>query len=201
MMNRIGYGLLVGVALVTPSCSLIRRSQGKTPPPVIAAPPTKPPVLVENPQVPPPKVEQTEAPRIGPPVATQIPAKPPAPKPVKRPPRRAPAPVRAQVPPPPVAEIPATVVAPDPALVLAPILSAAQQEAFNKAIDAAVQKTESDLAALATKQLNPAQRANADRAKSFISQAQQTRATDLVTAKTLADRASVLAQSVVSELR
>ena len=197
---------MVSVTLVTSSCSLIRRNQGKTPPPVIAAPPTKPPETVENPQVPPPpKVEQSASPTLTPPETTQIPAKPPTPKPVKRPARRNPVPVRAQLPPPPptVEAQPQTPVAtaPDSTFVLAPILSTAQQEAFNKAIDAAVQQTESDLAALANKQLNPAQRANADRAKSFISQAQQTRTTDLVTAKTLADRASVLAQSLVSELR
>jgi hypothetical protein len=84
---------------------------------------------------------------------------------------------------------------------LAPVLSPAQQEAFNRAIDQAVQEVETGLAAVASKQLNPIQRANADRARSFVNQAQQTRATDLATAKTLVDRAVVLAQSLVAELR
>jgi len=196
-MNRIVFGIAFITVVTGSSCNLIRRGSAKTSPPVIAAPQTKPPVPVDNPQVPPPpKVEQTEAPKIGPPVATQIPAKPPVqPKAVKRPPKKVPAPVRAQAHPP--EPTPAVV---EQAPVLAPILSAAQQEAFNRAIDQAVQEAESGLAAVASKQLSPIQRANAERARSFVALAQQTRTTDLPTAKTLADRAVVLAQSLVSEV-
>lgn len=202
MMNRVGYGLAVVTLVTSSSCSLIRRGQGKTPPPVIAAPPTKPSLPVENPQVPPPpKVQQAEAPKIAPPVATQIPAKPPEPKPVRNAVRRKPKP--ATRPQPAAATVgQATVpVTPEPVSVLAPVLSASEQEYLNRAIDAAVQQAENNLAAVAAKPLNPTQRANADRAQSFIAQARQTRVTDLSTAKTLADRAYVLAQSLVSELR
>ncbi len=202
MMNRVGYGLAVVTLVTSSSCSLIRRGQGKTPPPVIAAPPTKPSLPVENPQVPPPpKVQQAEAPKIAPPVATQIPAKPPEPKPVRSAVRKKPKPpTKTQ----PAAAIVAQTPVPvnqEPISVLAPVLSASEQEALNRAIDAAVQQAENNLAAVAAKPLNPTQRANADRAKSFIAQALQTRATDLSTAKTLAERAHVLAQSLVSELR
>jgi hypothetical protein len=205
MTNRITHALALVTLVTGSSCSLIRRGRGATPPPVIAAPPTKPPaVSVENPQVPPPpKVEQSEAPKIGPPVATQIPAaKPPVkvPKPPKRPPRK-PTPVRAQAPPP--VEVPAaaaTAANPGPPM-LSPVLSPSQQEEFNRAIDQAVQQAESGLAAVASKSLNPTQRANVDRARSFVLQAQETRANDPVTAKSLADRAVVLAQSLVAELR
>jgi hypothetical protein len=202
-MNRLWVGFMFTVAMTMPSCSLIRRSRGPAPPPVIAAPPTKPNTPVENPQVPPPpKVEQAEGPKLAPSVATQIPAKPPViPKPVKKPSKRSPAPVKAQAPPPPVVDpaVPTTV-AEAPAL-LAPILSPAQQEAFGKAIDLALQQAENGLASIANKELNATQRANADRTKSFIAQANQFRASDLVTAKSLADRAVVLAQSLAAELR
>ena len=204
MMNRIRYGFALVTLVTCSSCSLIRRGQSKTPPPVIAAPPTRPSIPVENPQVPPPpKVQQAESPKIAPPVATQIPAKPPpAPKKVARPPRKPPVQaVRT-----PAAQPPPIIVEAAPAQsaeqsVLAPVLSASQQEYLNRAIDNSVQQAESDLAAVATKTLNPTQQANADRARSFILQALQTRATDLSTARTLADRAYVLAQSLVSELR
>ncbi len=202
MMNRVGYGLAVVTLVTSSSCSLIRRGQGKTPPPVIAAPPTKPSLPVENPQVPPPpKVQQAEAPKIAPPVATQIPAKPPEPKPVRNAVRKKPKPpTKTQ----PAAAIVAQTTVPvnqEPISVLAPVLSAAEQESLNRAIDSAVQQAENNLAAVAAKPLNPTQRANADRAKSFIAQALETRATDLSTAKTLAERAYVLAQSLASELR
>ena len=205
MMNRVRYGFALVTLVTCSSCSLIRRGQSKTPPPVIAAPPTKPSIPVENPQVPPPpKVQQAESPKIAPPVATQIPAKPPpAPKKVARPPRKPPVQaVRAPTPPPPqpiIAEAAQAQSAEQS--VLAPVLSASQQEYLNRAIDNSVQQAEGDLAAVAAKTLNPTQQANADRARSFILQALQTRATDLPTARTLADRALVLAQSLVSELR
>jgi hypothetical protein len=199
-MNRLWVGFMFTAAMTLPSCSLIRRSRGPAPPPVIAAPPTKPTTPVENPQVPPPpKVEQAEGPKLAPPVTTQIPARPPViPKPPKKPARRNPAPVKAAAPPPAPVE-PAVVAAAPP--LLAPILSPAQQEAFGKAIDLAIQQAENDLAAVANKDLNATQRANADRAKSFIAQANQFRGADLVTAKSLADRAVVLAQSLAAELR
>ncbi len=203
MMNRVGYGLAVVTLVTSSSCSLIRRGQGKTPPPVIAAPPTKPSLPVENPQVPPPpKVQQAEAPKIAPPVATQIPAKPPEPKPVRSAVRKKPKPPNKTQPA--AAAIVAQAAVPvtqEPVSVLAPVLSASEQESLNRAIDAAVQQAENNLAAVAAKPLTPTQRANADRAKSFIAQALQTRATDLSTAKTLAERAYVLAQSLASELR
>jgi hypothetical protein len=100
-----------------------------------------------------------------------------------------------------VAETPQVPAAEPAPPVLAPVLSAAQQDAFNRAIDQAIQQAETGLASVARKQLNATQRANADRARSFVAQAQQTRTTDLVTAKTLADRAVVLAHSLVAELR
>ncbi len=195
-MRRFAYWLALATLATNSSCTLIRRGRNKAQAPVIAAPPTKPNIPIENPQVPPPpRVEQAEAPAISPPVATQIPAKPPPkPKPARKLPRK-PTAIRAQVPPPVVETTP------EPAPQLSPVLSTAQQEAFNSAIDAAVLRAEEALASIARKRMNPTQQANAARARSFVSQAQQTRQVDLVTAKTLADRAVILAQSVAVELR
>lgn len=224
-MNRFWSGAILTIAISLPSCSVIRRG-GRAPvaPPVIAAPPTQPPKPVETPQVPPPpKVEQTTAtPPVAPKVATQIPAKPPPPVKTKPPKvRRAAAAPKPAIPPAPVAAgpqqqpaAPANVAAapsgssdaaPPPATesvpVLAPMLSPTQQEAFNRAIDAAVASAESGLASVASKQLNAMQQQNADRARSFILQAQQVRTSDLVTAKSFADRAALLARALVEELR
>ena len=197
-MRRVACWLALVTVTANTSCSLIRRGRGKAQTPVLTAPQTKPPVPVENPSVPPPpKVEQAQAPKIGPPVNTEITAKPPPrPKPVRRPVRK-PAPVKAQAPAP---ESPPMIATQEPP-VLSPVLSTAQQDSFNRAIDGAVQQAENALASVAAKPLNPTQQANANRARSFVAQAQQTRSTDLVTAKTLADRAVVLALSIAEELR
>ena len=152
MMNRVGYGLAVVTLVTSSSCSLIRRGQGKTPPPVIAAPPTKPSLPVENPQVPPPpKVQQAEAPKIAPPVATQIPAKPPEPKPVRNAVRKKPKPPTKTQPAAAIVAQTPVPVSQEPISVLAPVLSASEQETLNRAIDAAVQQAENNLAAVAAK--------------------------------------------------
>lgn len=209
-MLRFWSGAICVIALTLPSCARIRRG-GIVNPPVIAAPPTQPPKPIENPQVPPPpKVEQSTSappPGVTPTVAGQIPAKPPVVVKTKPPKVK-----RAAVPKP-VAPAPQTTAAAaastegstsngaEPAAVLAPMLSAIQQEAFNRAIDSAVSSAETGLAAVATKQLNQTQRSNAERARSFILQAQQVRATDLITAKSFAERAALLAQTLVEEVR
>ncbi|MBM3794347.1 MAG: hypothetical protein FJW31_09805 [Acidobacteria bacterium] len=84
---------------------------------------------------------------------------------------------------------------------LTPVLSAGQQVAFNRAIYVAIDQAQSRLAEVRDKVLSQTQRANADGAFSFIEQAQQLRASDLVTAKSLADRAVVLARALVAETR
>lgn len=198
MSRSFVYWLTVAALAASSSCSRFHRG-GKAQPPVIAAPPTLPPTNVENPRVPPPpKVDQAETPAVAPPVATQIPAKPPAPpKPAPKQPRK-PVPARAQASAP--VETPPAASTLEP-LVLAPVLSSAQQSSLNRAIDAAVAQTESALASVASKQMSTTQQANADRARSFLEQARETRATDLTTAKTLAERAVVLAQSLAAELR
>ncbi len=203
-MDRLRRALACAVVVCLPGCGLIRRNRVQ--PPVIAAPPTKPSKPIENPQVPPPpRVEQSATPAAPPMVVQEIPAKPPPPaappKPVKRPRRvkTSPPPFQAAV----SAPAAETETAPDqPSVpVLAPVLSSGQQVAYNRAIDLAIDQAQSGLAEVRTKQMNQTQRANADRALSFVEQARQLRATDLVTAKGLADRAAVLAQALVGETR
>lgn len=215
-MERLGRALACTALLCLPGCGVFRRNQVS--PPVIAAPPTKPSKPIENPQVPPPpKVEQAATPVVPPMVVSEIPAKPPPPpvqpksarrtrrvtakvaQPVPAPVQAAAAPLPAPVP---EAEAPAAPVPDQPSVpVLSPVLSSGQQVAFNRAIDAAIDQAQSGLAEVSTKALSQTQRANADRALSFIEQAQQLRASDLVTAKSLADRAVVLSRALVAETR
>jgi len=219
--QRANEAIGVCVGLCLPSCGLFRRNQVS--PPIIAAPPKKPSKPIENPHVPPPpRVEQAATPAPPPLVRTEIPAKPPpappAPRPARRPRRVVakvppPAPVHtASAPPaasnagPPVgsattAEPYAPVTEQPSATVLTPVLSAGQQVAFNRAIYVAIDQAQSRLAEVRDKVLSQTQRANADGALSFIEQAQQLRASDLVTAKSLADRAVVLARALVAETR
>lgn len=218
-MLRFWSGAICVIALTLPSCARLRRG-GAVNPPVIAAPPTQPPKPVENPQVPPPpKVEQSTAnpPLSGSPkVGGQIPAKPPVQVKTVKPKPKPKRPMVAKTIPQPVQPSPANSTqpagtenasaanpaqTPEPVAVIAPMLSSVQQEAFNRAIDSAVSSAESGLAAVATKQLNQTQRVNAERARSFILQAQEVRGSDLVKAKSFAERAALLAQALVEEIR
>jgi len=84
---------------------------------------------------------------------------------------------------------------------LTQILTPAEQEAHQKAIEAAIDNAEANLAKLAGQRLNASQQANVERAKSFIQQARQTRANDLATARSLAERADLLSQDLIRNLR
>lgn len=86
-------------------------------------------------------------------------------------------------------------------LQLTPLLSVEQQTAYNTAIDGAIQRAEANLARLDPRRLRGSQRSNFERVRSFIQQAQQTRASDLAVAKSLADRADLLAQDLARNYR
>lgn len=103
-------------------------------------------------------------------------------------PAPAPPPVPAPEPPPPV---------PD----LEQILTAQQQQEYNQAIDRSIDRARRNLAALGGRRLNPEQTLAVERIKTFIQQALEARKTDLLRAKSLAERADVLAEDLLRSIQ
>lgn len=144
----------------------------------------------------------------------QIPALPPGaspPIPPPKPPPKPPRTVRRPSTPKPLAsaqsgDVSSAETAPappvdEPVPQLAPLLSPEQQAAYNTAIDAALQRAEAILARLDPRRLGGSQRSNFQRVRLFIQQAHQTRSSDLAVAKSLADRADLLAQDLARNFR
>lgn len=197
----------VGVAMLAmlPATGCwFRKAKTRTPAPIITSVPTevpKPPPTIETP---PPVAPAKEQISVTPPGGTTpVPPPPPPPRPARnarRPSTQKP-PTASQT-----AEVstvdptPASVPE-EPVLQLTPLLSAEQQAAYNTAIDAALQRAEANLARLDPRRLRGSQRSNFQRVRSFIQQAQQTRASDLAVAKSLADRADLLAQDLARNFR
>jgi hypothetical protein len=84
---------------------------------------------------------------------------------------------------------------------LGDVLTPDQQKQYNAAIDQSLTHAQGSLAGLANRQLSQEQRATMVQVQSFIEQAQEKRKTDLAAAKSLAERADVLANDLVASLR
>jgi hypothetical protein len=84
---------------------------------------------------------------------------------------------------------------------LVPIVPPAEQASRNREIDELVQRTEESLARIGNRKLDARQKLDVARARTFIRQAQELRQTDLTGARNMAQRAVLLAESVVSSLR
>lgn len=191
---------LAALATLPATGCWFRKAKASTPPPIITSVPTAtpqaPPTIETPPPVEPAKGQISTLPP-GPAAPLPSPTLPPKPaRTVRRPstPKLSTQPAEA-VPaePSPTPE--------EPVLQLAPLLSSEQQAAYNTAIDAAIQRAEANLAGLDPRRLRGSQRSNFQRVRSFVQQAQQTRATDLAVAKSLADRADVLAQDLARNFR
>ena len=81
------------------------------------------------------------------------------------------------------------------------MLSAEQQAAYTSAIAEAVAQARQALDGLARRNLNAEQRATADRVRTFLTQAEAARKDDLVRARSLAERANILAQDLLSRVQ
>lgn len=203
MYPRVLRGAFVAVFLLPATACWFKKPKASTPPPIITSVPTETPKQPPTIPSPPPMEQQTG----------QIPSLPQGASPTVQPPKPPTKPtrtVRRPSTPKPVAtaqssEAPAeTTPAPapeEPVLQLAPLLTAEQQTAYNTAIDAALQRAEANLARLDPRRLKGSQRSNFQRVRLFIQQAQQTRASDLAVAKSLADRADLLAQDLARNFR
>jgi len=184
---------LMGVSLVSTGCWW-RKAKVSPPPAVIALPPA--PEVKPEPLPAPPKVESGEPVSSLPPSPVETPIEPPKPLEQPKPPRAAPRPAAQAPPPQPQPETPAAEI---PQLV--PLLTPAEQERYTREISDYIKRAEENLARIGKRKLDPRQRDNVLRARTFIRQALDLRQTDLLTARSLAQRADVLAQDVASTVR
>jgi hypothetical protein len=159
------------------------------PPPAASQPASTAPV--------PPTATSSEAP----PITTHAPEpspyqvnKPPQPLPAaKKPARSATAPATPAAPAPTPATTPA---APPPKL--GDILTADEQKQFSASIDQSLSRAQASLNSIAGRTLNKDQQAQVDQIRNFMQQAQTTRASDPSGAKSLAERADVLARDLAA---
>jgi hypothetical protein len=84
---------------------------------------------------------------------------------------------------------------------LGDILTAEQERQYNSAVDQSLARTQTSLAAIANRKLTKEQQAVVDQIKSFVQQAQTTRKSNLPAARSLAERADVLARDLAGSLR
>jgi hypothetical protein len=119
---------------------------------------------------------------------------PPAPVVTTKPTRPAAAPAPA-----PPAPTPAAPPAPvQPAPKLGDILSADDQKQFSASIDQSLSRAQASLNSIGGRQLNKDQQAQVEQIRNFMRQAQATRGSDLAGAKSLAERAEVLARDLAA---
>jgi len=84
---------------------------------------------------------------------------------------------------------------------LGDLLTPDQQRQYNTEIDQSLQHAEASLNSIGNRQLSKEQRDRAGEVRTFIQQAQSTRASNLPGAKSLAERAEVLARDLAASLR
>jgi len=84
---------------------------------------------------------------------------------------------------------------------LAPILSDGQMKELNQAIDAALVSAEQNLRAVRSRDRNTQQQKMLEQAEGFARQAREFRGSDLVSAKSFADKADQLSRELVSTYR
>jgi hypothetical protein len=182
--------LAIVLALAAASCTR-RHARVFVPPPARPKPAFVPP---PQPQIPNPP--QFDADLEEPPVPeadSTFPVLPPPPAPPKRPPVVAtPRPA-----PPPVASEPPE---PIPSPRLGQIFTADQSREYNRVLDESLTRVRTVLAVAANRRLTSDQDNLVVRIRTFVTQAEQAREQDLVTAVNLARRADLLAQDLAGRL-
>ena len=182
--TRFAMVAALALATLTPSCRLFRRSPKQVPqapPPPAQQAPAKPPVALPTPpEVAPQAPDLSQQPPQGP--SGQLPP----------PPRRRTKPPRARE----TADTPVPE-APPPALPqLEQILTPEQRQEYSEEIERNIGVAQKTVEALQGRRLSRDQAAYLARVRAFIEQARQARATDLIRARNLAERASVLAEDL-----
>jgi len=140
-----------------------------------------------------PPAQPAQAP-TDPPAALPQPALPPPPEEAvqpKKPPRR---PSRPAAP-----AAPANV--PNQPLRLGEMLTPEQERQYNSALDQSLQRAQANIARVSRRQLSKEQLAVVFQVQSFMEQAQSARKTNLTAAKSLAERADVLARELARTVK
>ena len=187
---------VLGASFVSTGC-WSRKAKAAPAPAVIALPPPPAPSKPE-PLPAPPTVESGEPVSSLPASPIETPIEPPKPFEPPKPARPTPPRPVAQTPP---AHPPAQEATPAEIPQLVPLLTPAEQERYNREIGDFIKRAEDNLARIGERKLDQGQRDNVLRVRTFILQAQDLRQSDLLTARSLAQRADVLAQDVASTLR
>jgi len=131
-----------------------------------------------------------------PPVAgTTTQAQEPSPYQVNKAPQPAPAAKKASNP------APSAPVPPAPAPKLGDVLTPDAEKQYNASIDQSLSRAQNSLNAIGGRPLNKDQRAEVEQIRNFIQQAQTARVSDPAGAKSLAERAEVLARDLAATFR
>ncbi|MGA2882468.1 MAG: hypothetical protein ABSG13_26230 [Bryobacteraceae bacterium] len=150
-------------------------------------------------QPPPPAANNSQPPS---PAPTTTHAQESVPYQVNKPPQPAPAakkPARSATPPTAPAQTAATPSAPPaPPPKLGDVLTADEQRQYTTAIDQSLSRAQTSLNAVGARQLSTDQQAEVEQIRNFIKQAQGTRSSDPPGAKSLAERAEVLARDLAA---
>jgi len=137
-----------------------------------------------------------------PPTANTQPASPaPAPAPTTSQPTATKKPVRSATSPTPAATAPAPATppaSPTPAPKLGDILTPDEQRRYSAAIDQSLSHAQASLNAIGARQLNKDQQAQVEQIRNFMRQARATRGSDPAGARSLSERAEVLARDLAA---
>lgn len=194
---RIGlFAALLTAVMATSSCRLIRRSAKAQPLPAPISVPAAQSAPPQEVSVPPAPDLPAPAPEIEDVPAVQPGQVPPPPRRRVSTPRPRPAP---EQPAPEPAILPSPVPGATPQL--GQMLSPQQQQAFNEEIDRNIAEAQRALGNLNGRRLTSEQQTYLERIRAFVQQALEVRRTDLFRARTLAERASLLAADLSRTLQ
>jgi hypothetical protein len=195
-MRSARFIAILGCTLATQACFFKKQPRVFTLPPVAAKPTLPAPQPIEVPDA--PTAEINVDPNVDPTVRgdAKLPPAPPKPQPAKPKPAK---PATAVVPPQIVPPADAPTLPPTPPKP-ATILSANERRALTQDLDARLTRVRAALARLQGRSVSAQVTALANDTRSFLQQAEQARAQDLVTAVNLAKRAEIFAADLVQRL-
>jgi hypothetical protein len=174
----------------------------------VAVPVPSPPPSVQPPASPAPAIVTAPASTPAPSTGTATPSQESGPYQVNKPPQTAakkaarpttaPATATSPTPAGPAAPTLAAPPAPAPAPKLGDVLTADEQRQYSAAIDQSLSRAQASLHSIGGRQLNKDQQAEMEEIRNFVQQAQSTRSSDPAGAKSLAERAEVLARDLAA---
>jgi hypothetical protein len=194
--------LPAAIALLMVALPACRKRQVVVPVPQPAAASSQPQVAGQPAQ----PASESSTPQPNPAATNTTPTTPyqvnkPAPPPPAPATRKASRPAAAPQNPQPPATTPASPPAPVPAPQLVDVVPPDQQRQLNAAIDQSLARAQASLAGIANRELNKDQQALVEQIRKLMQQAQASRGADLPGAKSLAERAEVLAKDLAGTFR